>query len=95
MLSPVDEHGLERPVAFASRALSKLERNYDVTRREMLAIVWGTKQFHPYLLGPEFKLRADHSSLRWIKTIAVPGGQVARRLIYLAEFNFDIEHKPG
>ena len=33
------QDGVEKPIAFASRTLSKSERNYCVTRRELLAIV--------------------------------------------------------
>lgn len=42
------QDGLERPTAFASLTLSKSERNYCVTRREVLAIIAFVKQHrHP------------------------------------------------
>jgi len=37
--------GIEHPVTFASRTLTKSERNYCVTRKELLAIVEFVKQF--------------------------------------------------
>ncbi|KAL9957276.1 hypothetical protein ACROYT_G038892 [Oculina patagonica] len=43
------QDGVEKPIAFASRTLSKSERNYCVTRRELLAIVEFVKQHRHYL----------------------------------------------
>jgi hypothetical protein len=40
VLSQMDEQGCERVVAYASRVLSKPERNYCVTRKELLAAVY-------------------------------------------------------
>jgi len=63
VLAQRDEDGHERVVAFASRTLSKAERRYCVTRRELLAVVVFTQHFRPYLLGREFVLHTDHGSL--------------------------------
>ena len=65
VLSQLDEHGQEHVIAFASCTLSKSERRYCVTHRELLAVVF-TQQFRPYLLGKEFTLRTDHGSLSWL-----------------------------
>jgi len=40
-----------RVIAYASRSLDKRERNYCVTRRELLATVHFLKYFKHYLLG--------------------------------------------
>jgi hypothetical protein len=94
VLSQVQD-GEERVIAYASRMLSTPERNYCVTRKELLAVVHFTKQFRPYLLGREFLIRTDHSALRWLKLTPEPIGQQARWLERLEEFNFRIEHRPG
>ena len=43
--------GEERVLAYASRALSRLERKYCATRWEMLGLVWAAHHFRPYLYG--------------------------------------------
>jgi len=55
-----DQNGSEVVIAYASRTLSKAERNYDVTRRELLAVVFGLKTFRQYILGRHFVIRVDH-----------------------------------
>ena len=54
VLSQVTSDGIEHIVAYGSRLLSKTERNYCVTRRELLAVVSFTRHFQPYLLGRHF-----------------------------------------
>ena len=67
VLSQVQD-GIERPIAYASRGLSKSERNYSVTKRELLAVVFYCKYIRHYLIGRKFKLRTDHAALRWLQT---------------------------
>ncbi|KAK6171893.1 hypothetical protein SNE40_018316 [Patella caerulea] len=43
--------GVERMVAYGSRSLSKTERNYCVTRKELLAVVYFVKYYKAYLHG--------------------------------------------
>ena len=87
--------GKERVIAYGSRCLSKAERRYCVTRRELLAIVYFVKYFRHYLYGRQFLLRTDHGSLRWLFNFKEPEGQVARWIETLSTFTFDIEHRPG
>ncbi len=87
--------GHELVVAYASRILSKSERSYCTTRKEMLALVWAVRYFRPYLIGREFRVRTDHNSLRWLQNFKDAEGQVARWLEVLAEFHMDVEHRPG
>ena len=54
VLSQMDDEGKERPIAFASRILSKTERKWGITEREAFAIVWSVNYFRSYLLGNKF-----------------------------------------
>ena len=88
-------HGEEKPIAFAAKALRKAERNYSVTRKELLALVWGMEHFAPYLGGKSFTVRTDHNALKWLNNFKEPKGQVARWIERLSIFDFKIEHRPG
>lgn len=94
VLSQVQE-GEERVVAYYSKTFSPPQRNYCVTRRELLAVILAVGHFRPYLYGQKFKLRTDHASLLWLYKRSEPSHQVARWLEALAEFNFTMEHRPG
>ena len=80
----------ERVIAYPVRSLSRAERNYSTTRKELLALVWGT-----FLYGRCFRVRTDHSALQWLRNFKNPRGQVARWLERLSDFDFEVEHRPG
>ena len=95
VLSQVQDDGHERVIAYGSRVLSKPERQYCVTRLELLAVVNFLQHFRPYLLGRHFTLRSDHGSLTWLHNFKEPEGQLARWLEKLQEYDFTIVHRPG
>ena len=89
------QDGRERVISYYSRTLSAAQRNYCVTRRELLAVVKAVSYFRPYLYGKEFRIRTDHASLLWLCRRTTPSAQVARWLEILSEFSFIIEHRVG
>ena len=95
VLSQIDENGMEHVVCYASRILTKAERNYCVTRKELLAVVTFLQYFRQYLLGRSFTLRIDHGALAWLQNFRNPEGQLARWLEKLQEYQFTIIHRPG
>ena len=94
VLSQVQD-GSERVIAYFSKTLSKAERNYCVTRRELLAVVKTLEHFHKYLYGQEFHLRTDHSALTWLLSFRNLEGQTARWVQRLQEYNFTSDHRQG
>lgn len=89
------QNGQEKVISYYSKVLSKSERNYCVTRRELLAVVDSIKHFHHYLYGVQFKVRTDHGSLRWLMNFKNLEGQLARWNELLGTYNFSLEYRPG
>ena len=48
------DSGTERPIAYASKALTKTEQNYSQIKREALSLVYGVEKFHQFLFGYKF-----------------------------------------
>ncbi|KAG7468788.1 Transposon Ty3-I Gag-Pol poly [Solea senegalensis] len=94
VLSQVWPEG-ERVVAYFSKAFEKPERNYCVTRRELLAVLRSVRHFKYYLCGLPFVVRTDHAALQWLMSFREPKGQIARWLEELQAYDFEIEHRPG
>ena len=71
VLTQVQNDGKERPIAYASRTLSKSEWNYDAHKLEFLALKWSvTDRFHEYLYGGTFNVYTDNNLLTYILTTA-------------------------
>ena len=95
VLSQVGVDNLEHPIAYYSRTLSKCERNYSTTRRELLAVIDSIEHWKVYLTGSKFILRTDHAAILWLQNFRDPVGQNARWQARLAAFDFEIRHRPG
>lgn len=87
--------GSDKPVAYASRTLNDAETRYSTTEKELLAIVWATKHFRPYLYGKKFTICTDHRPLIWAKSITEPNSKLTRWKLRLAEFDYEVIHKEG
>lgn len=86
------------PICYASRTLNDHEKNYSTIEKELLAIVWGTQYFRPYLYGVEFDLSTDHQPLKWLQ--AKNNGKdinprLQRWLVLLMDYNAKIEYIKG
>ena len=94
VLSQVQD-GEERVISYFSKCLSRAERQYCTTRKELLAVVTAVKHFHHYLIGQDFTIRTDHGSLKWLMRFKNCEGQIARWIETLSAYTFAIVHRAG
>lgn len=90
-----NQGGAENVIAYTSRTLSMSERNYCVTKKELLAVVSFVKYFRHYLYGRKFLIRTDHDSLKWLLNFKQSEGQLACLLEILSMYDITIEHRSG
>lgn len=95
-LLQIQDDGHPHPILYGSRSLSKHERNWSVTMKELLAVVWSVKHNISYLRGTKFKIITDHAAL-----VPILKGKVSdctkinRYAIFLSQFDFEIEYISG
>jgi len=85
------------PVAFLSKSLSPVERNYEIHDKEMLAIVRALEEWRHFVEGAEHhcKIWTDHKNLQYFMTAKKLHRRQARWSLLLAQFNFVMHHRPG
>jgi transposase InsO family protein len=83
------------PVLFISRKLQAAERNYSTTEQELLAVVFACKHLRRFLLGTHFTLYSDHLALKFLFNKPDPLPRLARWIMVLQEFSFEVKHIPG
>ncbi|KAL0148283.1 hypothetical protein M9458_056429 [Cirrhinus mrigala] len=92
------QRGVEKPIAFASRALNQTEQRYSVGEREALACIWACERWHLYLYGRAFTLRTDLQALTALLSTSGTGHRPLRLHRWsdrLRQYNFDLKFTPG
>ena len=87
--------GTRHPIGFWSRSLTPAERNYTVTEKECLAVVWSLQILRPYLERNHFDVYTDHQPLRRLLSLNDASGRLARWRLLLQEMDFSIQYKKG
>ena len=83
------------PIAFESHKLSEAERKYTAQEKELLAVIHCLRTWRHYLLGSKFLVKTDNSSVSHFLTQPKLTPKQARWQEFLAEFDFQFEHKAG
>ena len=88
----------EKPIAYASRALSKAELNYAQIEKEMLSIVFAVRKFHQYIYGKEHVvIENDHKPLETTmkKTMDKVPPRLQRMMLNLQPYDLHVHYVPG
>lgn len=86
----------EKPIAYASRALTDVESRYSQTEREALAIVWACEHFDIFIRGAHIvNIITDHKPLEriWQKTKTLL--RIERWGLRLQPYKLNIKYQPG
>ncbi|KAI4374585.1 hypothetical protein MLD38_012565 [Melastoma candidum] len=83
------------PVAFESWKLKDAERRYSAHEKEMLAVIHCLRVWRVYLLGTTFVVKTDNVANTFFKTQKKLSPRQARWQEFLAEYDFEWEHRPG
>ena len=100
VLSHRREDGTDQLIAFASRSLAPAEKKYSQLDKEGLAIVFGVKRFHQYLVGRHFCILSDHKPLQHLfrETSGIQvlaSARIQRWALILGAYDYTILYKPG
>ena len=87
--------GKEYVVAYASGKWSRPETRYSTTEHELLAVIRAARRFRHFLLGVHFTVVTDHQALKWLWNIDDPSGRLARWILHLSQFDFEVQHRRG
>ena len=87
----------QRPVYFASRALTETQKGYVAIELESLALTWVIAKFHHFLYGNEFILKTDQKPLEAIlsKSLNQATPRLQRILIRTFPYHFKVRYIPG
>jgi len=85
------------PVAFFSKSLTPVERNYEIHDKEMLAIIRALQEWRHFVEGTEHKCEiwTDHKNLEYFMMAKQLNQRQAWWSLYLSRFDFVLQHKPG
>jgi transposase InsO family protein len=87
----------DKPVIFASKALTPAETRYANIERELLAVVFGCQRFHTFIYGKPFVVESDHKPLEMIslKNLEAAPPRLQRMLLKIHEYDVTIIYRPG
>lgn len=83
------------PIMFCCRHLAGAETRNSATERELLAIVWASKKFNPYIYGRHSMFITDHQPLVTMKNLREPLGRIGNLFVKLQDLDYTLVYQPG
>jgi len=88
------DNKVDLPIYYASRLLNQAKRNYITTKKEVVAMIYVVKKIKHYLLANHFIFFVDHQALVYMVNRPLISSCIARWLLLLLKFNFEVIYKP-
>lgn len=95
VLYQLDERNDMQILGYFSKVLKGAELNWTVTEQEFYAIICSLKKFETYLRGSKVIIKTDHRALTFVKNMNLYNGRVTRWILYLGQFDYEVEHVKG
>ncbi|KAJ8889736.1 hypothetical protein PR048_009237 [Dryococelus australis] len=80
------------PLRMQVNFLLLAEQKFSVYENKVLAAIFGMEKFYNYLESGEFELHTDNQALNWFLATNNPASRLARRLVHLTQFRFNVKH---
>ena len=96
VLSQKQSDGQYHPIAFGSRSLTLVEKNYHSSKLEFFALKWSvTEDFKEYLMYVSFVVQTHNNPLTYVLTTPNLDATGHRWVGMLASFQFELEYQKG
>ncbi|XP_042005849.1 uncharacterized protein LOC121754578 [Salvia splendens] len=76
-------------VLYASKILDQAQRNYDVTKKEMLSVVFAFGEFRQHLRGSKVMVYTNHAAIKYLSSKRRSNQHLIRWLLLLQEFEWE------
>ena len=87
----------EKPLAYASRALTPTQQRYAQIEKKTLAIVYGVQKFHQYIYGRTTDVETDYKPLQYIlnKPLREAPLRLQKMMLILQLYDLKVKYVPG
>jgi len=87
----------EKPLAYASRALTPAQQHYAQIEKETLAIVYGAQKFHQFIYGRPTVEESDHKPLQYIlnRPLHQAPLRLQKMMLTLQRYDLKVKYHPG
>ncbi|KAG2215853.1 hypothetical protein INT45_013897 [Circinella minor] len=89
------DDGQMHPLAFESKKLSAVERNYPAQERELLAILHALRTWRCFIDGRRYTVFSDHYPLKYFRSKTKPTPRLTHWIAEIELYDPDIQYKPG
>ncbi len=90
-----ERNGNAHPIAYASRLCTAAEKNYSITERETVEVIYCLEHFRDILLGYKIRVWTYHTAIQNLFKHKNLRGRLARWFVTLQNYEVNFEYIPG